>query len=87
MLWAGNEQAVPGRKSHSSAPELLVRCFRKMARLSIPRGVLTALRAAAQEEQGLSPGTLLLEQPLGFVTVICCKAVPCGGYPDHLLRT
>lgn len=39
-------------------------------------GVLTALRAAAQEEQGLSPGTLLLEQPLGFVTLICCKAVP-----------
>lgn len=39
------------------------------------RGVLTALRAAAREEQGQSPGTLLLEQPLGFVTLICCKAV------------
>lgn len=39
-------------------------------------GVLTALRAAVQEERGLSPGTLLLEQPLGFVTLICCKAVP-----------
>lgn len=45
-------------------------------------GVLTALRAAVQEERGLSPGTLLLEQPSASSAVR-----PCRGYPDHVPRT
>lgn len=57
----GNEQNVPGRKSHSSTLELLVRCLRKMANPPIPHGVLMSLRDAV-EEQRLSLGTFLLER-------------------------
>jgi len=59
----GNEQSVPGRKSHSPPSELLVRCLGKMADPPIPRGVLMSPCDAvggAKAVAGHPPATAVL---------------------------